>query len=74
MYTMGISRNTYYSHKKTRLIKKKNKENLYLVNKIKEIKPNHPFWVYRQITVWLNDRKNTLFNEKINMINSIIIF
>jgi len=61
---MGISRSTYYSHKKTRLPKKKNKEDLYLVNKIKEIKTNHPFWGYRRITAWLKYRENLNVNRK----------
>jgi len=56
---LGISRNSYYSAKKAKVVEKAKRAKMAdfkdgdLVRRIKEIKAEHPFWGYRRVTAWL---------------------
>ncbi len=59
---MGVSRNVIYRKKS---IKTKNKANeSELINQIKKICKDRPFWGYRRITAWLKKRCGVHVNRK----------
>lgn len=62
---LGLSRSRYYSFINLREIEKPNKINeLEILEKIKAIKSEHPFWGYRRVTAWLRHREGVLINHK----------
>ncbi len=63
---MGISRSSYYSARKVRVIKwaKDDIKDCELVSRIKEIKTEHPFWGYRRVSAWLKHREGIKVNRK----------
>lgn len=60
---LGISRSSYYAVKRNpeRTISSQNDE---IIQKIKEIKTEHPFWGYRRVTAWLKHREDLKVNHK----------
>ena len=53
---LGISRNSYYSAKKAKVVERAKGDGFKdgeLLRRIKEIKAEHPFWGYRRVTAWL---------------------
>lgn len=63
---LGISRSSYYAKKKPKPSADggfDTKERV-LVEKIKLIKTEHPFWGYRRIWAWLRHREKILVNQK----------
>ena len=63
---LGISRSSYYSAIKAKVveIKPSGCKEEKLLEKIKEIKGNHPFWGYRRVRAWLVHRDGMRVNEK----------
>ena len=61
---LGVSRSSYYSYKRPNKHKRENTFDSELLEKIKEIKTNHPFWGYRRVTAWLKYRGNIIVNRK----------
>ncbi|GCD80711.1 transposase InsO family protein [Schleiferia thermophila] len=62
---LGISRSSYYSVRKVRVSEWSGgcKED-ELLERIKEIKAEHPFWGYRRVTAWLKHREGLKVNHK----------
>jgi transposase InsO family protein len=63
---LGISRSGYYALKlpKKEAQKTFRIESLELLEKIKAIKSDHPFWGYRRVRAWLVHREKIQVNEK----------
>jgi len=64
---LGISRSGYYAAKRPKLAKKEGIVGLKdkgLIEKIKGIKGEHPFWGYRRVWAWLRHREGIKINQK----------
>ncbi len=63
---LGISRSGYYALKlpKEETRKTSGLKNAKLLEKIKAIKTDHPFWGYRRVWAWLVHREKMQVNEK----------
>ena len=63
---LGISRSGYYQAKLPRAVKDKESASKddTVVERIKAIKSEHPFWGYRRVRAWLVHRENMQVNEK----------
>jgi len=62
---LGVSRSSYYSFKKHKKKEKSQKvSDVLVLEKIKSIKAEHPFWGYRRVTAWLRQREGLLINHK----------
>jgi hypothetical protein len=62
---IGVSRSRYYNFGNCRKGKESRKtKDGELLNKIKAIKGDHPFWGYRRVTAWLRQREGLLVNRK----------
>jgi len=64
-----MPKSSYYSHKKQEeKPEKKEKvpspDDLFIIEKIKSIKNQHPFWGYRRVHAWLNHRDGIKINHK----------
>lgn len=63
---LGISRSGYYAWATSReeaevVLEPRDQE---LLERIKGIKAEHPFWGYRRVTAWLRHRENVMVNQK----------
>lgn len=63
---LGISRSGYYAQKLPKDPKEANPsmEDAELIERIREIKLNHPFWGYRRVRAWLVHREKIQIGEK----------
>ena len=62
---LGVSRSSYYSFKKHKKKEKSQKvSDVLVLEKIKSIKAEDPFWGYRRVTAWLRQREGLLINHK----------
>ncbi len=63
---LGISRSGYYAWKVPKERKRADisMKDAELIEKVKEIKLNHPFWGYRRVMVWLRHREKTQVGKK----------
>ena len=62
---LGVSRSRYYSfHKQGKIAITETVSNVAVLEKIKSIKTEHPFWGYRRVTAWLRHREGFLINHK----------
>jgi len=62
---LGVSRSSYYSFKKHKKKEKSQKvSDVLVLEKIKSIKAEHPFWGYRRVTAWLRQTEGLLINHK----------
>jgi transposase InsO family protein len=66
---VGISRSGYYYSLKEKLVQgqKEKEEDIRdeaLLEKIKVLKTDHPFWGYRRVWAWLRYREGMLINQK----------
>jgi len=62
---LGISRSGYSLRE--RLVQDQKEEDVRdeaLLEKIKALKADHPFWGYRGVWAWLKYRENLLINQK----------
>ncbi|MEO0075363.1 MAG: IS3 family transposase [candidate division WOR-3 bacterium] len=64
--SLGFTRSSYYQRKATHPLEKRidKLQDLLLIEKIKTIKLEHPYWGYRRIRAWLRYRDGILVNEK----------
>jgi len=64
--SLGFTRSSYYEHKTPHPIEKRidKLQDMHLIEKIKAIKLEHPYWGYRRIRAWLRYRDGILVNEK----------
>jgi len=64
---VGISRSGYYSTVKGKLPQGEKKGDVWdegLLEKMKVLKAEHPFWGYRRVWAWLRHRENVVVNQK----------
>ena len=64
---LGISQSGYYYSLRERLVQDQKEEDVRdeaLLEKIKALKVDHPFWGYRRVWAWLKYRENLLINQK----------
>ncbi len=63
---LGIARSGYYARRVPKVLQETQtpKKDFVLIEKIKEIKLNHPFWGYRRVRAWLVHREKIAVNEK----------
>lgn len=64
--SLGFTRSSYYERKTPRPVEKRTDklQDMLLIEKIKAIKVEHPYWGYRRIRAWLRYRAGILVNEK----------
>jgi len=64
--SLGFTRSSYYERKTPHPIEKRidKLQDMHLIEKIKAIKLEHPYWGYRRIRAWLRYRDGILVNEK----------
>lgn len=65
--SVGISRSGYYYSLKEKLIQEQKEEDVRdkaLLEKIKGLKTDHPFWGYRRVWAWLRYREDIVVNQK----------
>lgn len=64
--SLGFTRSSYYERKTPHPIERSvdKLQDLLLIEKIKAIKLEHPYWGYRRIRAWLRYREGILVNEK----------
>jgi transposase InsO family protein len=64
--SLGISRSGYYALQNPKAVDKTivGLKDKVLIEKIRAIKAEHPFWGYRRIRAWLVNREGMLVNEK----------
>ena len=60
----GISRSGYYASKRSKEAVLIEADDVELIERIKAIKLEHPFWGYRRIRAWLRYRDGIVINEK----------
>jgi len=64
---VGISRSGYYSSVKGNLVQGEKKGDVgegAVLEKMKVLKADHPFWGYRRVWAWLRHRENIMINQK----------
>jgi len=62
---LGVSRSRYYSFQKQgKITITERMSDVVVLEKIKSIKTEHPFWGYRRVTAWLRHREGFLINHK----------
>ena len=64
---VGISRSGYYYSLRGKLVQEQKEEDVRdeaLLEKIKALKTDHPFWGYRRVWAWLRYRENLGINQK----------
>lgn len=63
---LGIPRSTYYCSIQKVTVEEETEQTKdeELIEKIKAIKTEHPFWGYRRVTAWLRHREGILVNRK----------
>ena len=63
---LGITRSRYYALKlsKASVKSRPSYDNVILIEKIKEIKGEHPFWGYRRVMGWLRHREKIQVGKK----------
>ncbi len=63
---LGISRSGYYSFSRVVTVEWKPgpMRDEELIERLKAIKAEHPFWGYRRVTAWLRNRKGVVVNHK----------
>ncbi len=63
---LGIPRSTYYCSVQKVTVEEETEQTKddELIEKIKAIKTEHPFWGYRRVTAWLRHREGILVNRK----------
>ena len=62
---VGLSRSVYYDRKNPRKKpeKKPDPDELAIVERIKQIKADHPFWGYRRVRAWLCYREGVKISK-----------
>lgn len=61
---LGISSSSYYFSKESKTVESKESKDEELLERIKRVKSEHPFWGYRRITGWLRRRDGFNVNHK----------